>query len=124
MGTFKLHLLWWFVGVWVFFLFSIASCLLLVGKRLSVLLACLAFSTILHPHSLLKMAPTLEILYFSASIFHLSQIPQHSSYNSRRQLSLLTSCLLCCSHSSSFLFALLLSKLGSLYSNISHVIKN
>lgn len=103
-------------GTFKLLFFSIASCLLLVGKRLSVVLACLAFSTILHPHSLLKMAPTLEILCFSTSIFHLYQIPQHSSCKSRRQLSLLSSCLLCCSHSFSFclLLPLLLSKLGSL----------
>lgn len=88
-----------------FFSFSIASCLLLVGKRLSVLLACLAFSTILHPHSLFKMAPTLETLRFSTSTFHLYQIPQHSSCNSRSQLSLLSSCLLCCSRSFSSLFS-------------------
>lgn len=91
-GTFKLPFFF-------FFPFSIASCLLPVGKWLSVLLACLAFSTVLHPHSLLKMAPTLEILRFSASVFHLYRIPQHSSCNSRSQLSLLSSCLLCCSHS-------------------------
>lgn len=92
---------------------STSSCLLLVGKRLSILLPCSAFSTILHPHSLLKMAPTLEILSFSTPIFHLYQIPQHSSCNSRSQLNLLSSCLLCCSSSfSSFFFCPPIKQVG------------
>lgn len=98
---------------------STSSCLLLVGKRLSLLLPCLASSTILHPHSLLNRAPTLEILRFSTPVFHLDQIPQHYSCNSRSQLNLLSSCPLCCSSSfSSFFFCLPIKQAGQSKNNL------